>query len=87
MNWHDVHMNAARDAGPGWSGDLDFATLTPLPADYVSEHLRQRHGDLVWKVRFRGRWLYLVLLLEFQATVERAMAVRMLAYTGCCTSG
>ena len=28
-----------------------------------------------------GGWLYLVLLLEFQATVDRAMAVRMLAYT------
>ena len=68
-------------AARGWSGGLDFATLTPLPADYVSEDLRQRHGDLVWKVHFRGRWLYLVLLLEFQTTVERAMAVRMLAYT------
>ena len=40
------------------------------------------HGLLVWKIRFRGdRWLYLVLLLEFQTTVERTMAVRMLAYT------
>jgi len=36
----------------------------------------------VWRVRFQGdRWLYLVLLLEFQAAVDRAMAVRMLAYT------
>ena len=69
-------------AARGWSGDLDFATLVPLSADYVSEDLQRRHGDLVWKVRFReDRWLYLVLLLEFQTTVERTMAVRMLAYT------
>ena len=53
----------------------------PLSADYVSEDLRRRHGDLVWKVRFRDRWLSLMLLLEFQTTVERTMAVRMLAYT------
>ena len=69
-------------AARGWSRALDFASLTPLPASFVSEDLRQRHGDLVWRVRFRDeRWLYLVLLLEFQATVDRAMAVRMLAYT------
>ena len=39
---------AARD----WSGALDFTSLTPLPASYVSRDLRQRHGDLVWRVRF-----------------------------------
>ena len=70
---------AARD----WSGDLDFASLTPLPPSYVSRDLRQRHGDLVWRVRFRDdRWLYVVLLLEFQSAVDRSMAVRMLTYTG-----
>ena len=69
-------------AARGWSDALDFDTLTPLPAAFAGEDLRQRHGDLVWRVRFRGGgWLYLVLLLEFQATVDRAMAVRMLAYT------
>ena len=66
----------------GWSGALDFDTLAPLPASFVSEDLRQRHGDLVWRIRFRDdRWLYLVLLLELQATVDAAMALRMLTYT------
>ena len=70
-------------AARGWSDALDFDTLAPVPASFVNRDLRQRHGDLVWRVRFRGdRWLYLVLLLEFQATVDPAMAVRMLSYTG-----
>ena len=69
-------------AARGWSGALDFDTLAPLPTSFVSEDLQQRHGDLVWRVRFRDdRWLYLVLLLEFQATVDQAMALRMLTYT------
>ena len=69
-------------AARGWSGALDFDTLAPLPASFVSEDLQQRHGDLVWRIRFRNdRWLYLVLLLEFQATVDQAMALRMLTYT------
>ena len=70
---------AARD----WSHTLDLDSVTALPASYVSHELQQRHGDLVWRVRFRDdRWLYLVLLLEFQSNVDRSMAVRMLTYTG-----
>ena len=55
-----------------------------MSADFVSRDLRHpRHGDLLWRIRFRdGRRLYLMLLLEFQATVDRAMAARMLTYTG-----
>ena len=69
---------AARD----WSAELDLGSLTPLPASYVTHDLRQRHGDLVWRLRFRDeRWLYVVLLLEFQSAVDRSMAVRMLTYT------
>ena len=69
---------AARD----WSAELDLASLTPLSASYVTDDLRQRHGDLVWRLRFKDeRWLYVVLLLEFQSALDRSMAVRMLAYT------
>lgn len=69
---------AARD----WSAEFDLDSLTPLPASYVSHDLRQRHGDLVWRLRFKDdRWLYVVLLLEFQSAVDRSMAVRMLTYT------
>ena len=65
----------------GWSDALDFSTLRPVPASFVSDRLRERHGDLVWQVRFRGEWLYLMLLLEFQSSVDSAMAVRVMTYT------
>ncbi len=69
-------------AARSWSGVFDFESLAPLPASFVGRELQQRHGDLIWRVRFRNdRWLYLVLLLEFQSTVEPAMAVRILEYT------
>lgn len=64
-----------------WVAELDFSTLEKLNASYVSDDLRERHDDLVWRVRFSGEWLYVYLLLEFQSTVDPFMAVRIMGYT------
>ena len=70
-------------AAPEWCDEIDFSTLEKLPAEYVSDDLRQRHGDVVWRVRFHKKtWLYLLVMLEFQSTVDPYMAVRTLVYTG-----
>jgi hypothetical protein len=53
-----------------WVQELDFSTLTREFNSYVSEELRERHDDMVWRVRFRDRWLYLYLLLEFQSRLD-----------------
>ena len=61
---------------------LDFSTLERLPASFVTEHLRQRQADMLWRVQIAGGgWLYLLVLLEFQSTVDRRMALRMMDYT------
>ncbi len=68
-------------AAKGWSDMLDFKTLEKVPAELVSEDLRRRQGDSLWRVRFQGSsWLQVLVLLEFQSTSDRYMAVRMLAY-------
>ena len=70
-------------AAPEWFDEIDFSTLEKIPAEYVSDDLRQRHGDVVWRVQFHKKtWLYLLVMLEFQSTVDPYMAVRILVYTG-----
>ena len=63
-----------------WSHALDFGTLELRPAASVSDDLRRREGDLLWRVRLGATWLYVQ--LEFQSTVDPTMAVRLLTRTG-----
>ena len=62
--------------------ELDFSTLEHCPASYVTEDLRERMDDCVWKVKWRGRASYLCLILEFQSTPDPWMPVRIMSYTG-----
>ena len=88
--WFD-HPRMVRDLLHGFlpadlAGAFDFDTLEQMSAGYVGDDLRQTRGDMLWRVRFRTgaapEWLYLLVLLEFQSTVDRHMAARVLAYTG-----
>ncbi len=65
-----------------WVAQLDFSTLEKVSGSYVSDDLRDREDDVIWKVRIGDSWIYLYILLEFQSTVDRFMAVRLLTYTG-----
>jgi len=65
-----------------WVAELDLSTLERVNGSYVTADLREREDDLIWRVRFRERWIYLYLLIEFQSTVDRYMAVRLLTYLG-----
>ena len=58
--------------GPDWIDDVDFGTLEDVSAQYVADDGQHRRGDAVWRVRFTGRWIYLLVLLEFQLREGRS---------------
>ena len=64
---------------------LDFSTLEPLPTERIDPTLRARANDLIWRVRFRDpadgpEWLHVLLMLEFQSSVDWFMALRVQSY-------
>jgi predicted transposase/invertase (TIGR01784 family) len=63
-----------------WLSRVDFATLERVSDNYVSDDLRSRADDIVWRVRCCDQDLYV--LIEFQSTSEPFMAVRVLTYEG-----
>jgi len=64
-----------------WVRQVDLSSLERVPASQVSETLQERADDLLWRVRWPAGWLYIYLLVEFQSTVSRYMAVRIATYT------
>lgn len=72
---------------PAWADDLDLTTLEDLSPEFFDDEHRRRVGDMVWRVRFRGGWdgndgkPSVLVLIEFQSTVDRAMAKRVREYT------
>lgn len=65
-----------------WVAEADFSTLEHVNGSYVADSERQRHDDMVWRVKVGPHWLWVYLLLEFQSEPDRWMSVRMLVYLG-----
>jgi hypothetical protein len=65
-----------------WVREIDFSTLEKMPQSYVTDDLRDRHDDIIWRVKWKGTWCYLYLLIEFQSDVDVWMAVRIMVYEG-----
>lgn len=69
-------------AGP-WLDDLDLDGMERLNARFHAETSERRDGDMIWRIPRRdGGDTWLVLLLEFQSTPDRWMALRAMVYAG-----
>ena len=63
-----------------WVNEIDFEHCETIDKSFVSDHYKETESDLIYKVQLRGRDAYLIILLEFQSTVDRFMVLRVLNY-------
>jgi len=78
-----------RHVAAPWVEELDLSTLERVTEISLSEDLKERRADAIWKVRWKNRSssrsappeVYLLILLEFQSTPTRYMVLRLLDYT------
>lgn len=63
-----------------WVQDLDFAKCELLKDTFVSRKYKKAFSDLLYKVKLRGRDVYIVVLLEFKSSPERFTPVQMAGY-------
>lgn len=70
------------------SEKFDLDSLELAPTEHTTGDLRRRADDLVWRLRRRNAgsdgegWAYVFVVLEFQSSPDRHMAVRVLTYLG-----
>ena len=60
---------------------FDFDTLEHCAGSYASDDLRERHNDIVWRLRWKDTWCYIYIMVEFQSSQHHWMALRILTYT------
>lgn len=81
------HAEMIRDLLTGfvkeaWVKQLDLSTLEKVGSSYVTDDLRNREDDVIWRVRWGDDFLYIYLLIEFQSSIDKYMAVRIMTYLG-----
>ena len=60
---------------------IDFTTMRRLPGELITESLHKRFIDSVWQVQQIGQRGSVVVIIEYQSTVDADMGLRMLAYS------
>src|SRR5688572_27543916 len=65
-----------------WVAELDFSSLEKVSTHGVSDRLRRRESDVIWRIRWDGkeRSPFVYLLIEFQSHPDRFMALRLQTY-------
>ena len=63
-----------------WVSELDFSSLEYLATEHVDRRLIASQNDMLFQIRFANSPALLLVILEFQSTPDRFMALRVLNY-------
>ena len=66
--------------GKPWVKDLDFSQCQSIKKSYVSKEYKETTQDLLYKIKYHDKDIYIIVLLEFQSTSPYFMVVRVLHY-------
>ena len=60
--------------------EFDFSTLERDNDSFIEKEKNERHDDIIWRLKWRDRWVYVYILIEFQHKIDKAMPVRIMSY-------
>lgn len=63
-----------------WVHEIDYSNMERIDKSFVTAEFLKRESDVIYKAQFKGKDVYIYLLIEFQSTVDRYMSLRILRY-------
>lgn len=63
-----------------WVKELDFEHCELLDKTFISKEYEKRESDVIYKIQLRGQTAYILILIEFQSSPDKFMALRVLHY-------
>ncbi len=63
-----------------WVKELDFDSCETLDKSFIADHYKETISDLVYKIKLRGREIFIIVLMEFKSEVERFTSVALANY-------
>ncbi len=73
-----VHQLFLSFVNEEWVQHIDYSSLERIDKSFITDEFIKRESDLIYRAKSRENDIYIFLLLEFQSTVDRFMALRML---------
>jgi predicted transposase/invertase (TIGR01784 family) len=63
-----------------WVKEIDFEHCELLDKTFISKEYEKRESDVIYKTQLRGKTTYIIVLIEFQSSSDKFMALRILHY-------
>ena len=63
-----------------WVKSLDFDQCELVDKSFLSKEYEKRESDIIYKIQLKGTTAYIVILVEFQSSPDKFMAIRVAHY-------
>lgn len=63
-----------------WVKEVDFSRMERLNTSFVRKSYKNKESDVIYKLYFQDKPVYLYLLIEFQSTIDPSMPFRFFSY-------
>jgi len=63
-----------------WVKELNFREMERVNASFIRKSYKNKESDVIYKLFFNDKPIYLYLLIEFQSTVDPGMPFRFFSY-------